>query len=417
MKSEELFKEAQNYLPGGVNSPVRAYKPYPFFAKEAKGSKIIDVDGNSYIDYCLAYGPLVLGHANEKIIGKVAEQLKIGSAYGVPTENEIKLAKLVIKKVPCAEMVRFVNSGTEATMSAIRLARAATGKKKIIKFEGSYHGAHDYVLVKSGSGAAGLPDSPGVPEDTTKNTVLIPFNDEEAVVDLIEREKNDIAAIIVEPIMGNVGFIPPKEDYLKFLREMTGQNNIILIFDEVITGFRIAEGGAQEYFGVTPDLVTFGKILGGGFPIGALAGKKEIMEMIAPAGTVYQAGTFNGNPVSITAGLAMLNQLNDNFYAESKRKGKMIRTGIQDILSDNNLNFKISGLSSMFQLYFTDKEVYDYISAKSADTEKFNQYFQTLLKNGVFIPPSQFECCFISSMHDNEDIQKTLEAVEKAIKV
>jgi glutamate-1-semialdehyde 2,1-aminomutase len=417
MKSEELFKEAQNYLPGGVDSPVRAYKPYPFFAKEAKGSKIIDVDGNSYIDYCLAYGPLVLGHANEKIMGKVVEQLKIGSAYGVPTENEIKLAKLVIKKVPCAEMVRFVNSGTEATMSAIRLARAATSKKKIIKFEGSYHGAHDYVLVKSGSGAAGLPDSPGVPEDTTKNTVLIPFNDKEAAVDLIEREGNDIAAIIVEPIMGNVGFIPPKEDYLKFLREITGQNNIILIFDEVITGFRIAEGGSQEYFGVTPDLVTFGKILGGGFPIGALAGKKELMEMIAPAGNVYQAGTFNGNPVSITAGLAMLNQLNDDFYAESERKGNMIRTGIQDILSDNNLDFKIAGLSSMFQLYFTDKEVYDYASAKSADTEKFNQYFQNLLKNGVFVPPSQFECCFISSMHDNDDIQKTLEAVEKAIKV
>lgn len=417
MKSEELFKEAQNYLPGGVDSPVRAYKPYPFFAKEAKGSKIVDVDGNSYVDYCLAYGPLVLGHANEKIMDKVAEQLKIGSAYGVPTENEIELAKLVIKKVPCAEMVRFVNSGTEATMSAIRLARAATGKKKIIKFEGSYHGAHDYVLVKSGSGAVGLPDSPGVPEDTTKNTVLIPFNDEEAAVDLIKREGNDIAAIIVEPIMGNVGFIPPKEDYLKFLREITSQNDIILIFDEVITGFRIAEGGAQEYFGVTPDLVTFGKILGGGFPIGALAGEKELMEMIAPAGTVYQAGTFNGNPVSITAGLAMLNQLNDDFYAESDRKGNMIRTGIQDILSDNNLDFKIVGLSSMFQLYFTDKEVYDYASAKSADTEKFDQYFQTLLKNGVFIPPSQFECCFISSMHDNEDIQKTLEAVEKAINI
>ena len=415
MKSEELFKEAQNYLPGGVDSPVRAYKPYPFFAKEAGGSKIIDVDGNSYIDYCLAYGPLVLGHANEKIMEKVAEQLKIGSAYGVPTENEIKLAKLVIKKVPCAEMVRFVNSGTEATMSAIRLARA-TGKKKIIKFEGSYHGAHDYVLVKSGSGAVGLPDSPGVPEDTTKNTVLIPFNDEEAVVDLIKREENDIAAIIVEPIMGNVGFIPPKGDYLKFLREITSQNNIILIFDEVITGFRIAEGGAQEYFGVTPDLVTFGKILGGGFPIGALAGKKEFMEMIAPAGNVYQAGTFNGNPVSITAGLAMLNQLNDDFYAESERKGNLIRTGIQDILSDNSLDFKVAGLSSMFQLYFTDKEVYDYTSAKSADTEKFNQYFQTLLKNGVFIPPSQFECCFISSMHDNKDIQKTLEAVEKGVK-
>ena len=416
MKSEELFKEAQNYLPGGVDSPVRAYKPYPFFAKEAHGSKIVDVDGNSYIDYCLAYGPLVLGHANPKIMDKVTEQLKIGSAYGVPTENEIELAKLVIKKVPCAEMVRFVNSGTEATMSAIRLARAATGKKKIIKFEGSYHGAHDYVLVKSGSGAVGLPDSPGVPEDTTKNTVLVPFNDEEAVTNLIKREGNDIAAVIVEPIMGNIGFIPPKNEYLKFLREITSQNNIILIFDEVITGFRIAEGGAQEYFGITPDLVTFGKILGGGFPIGALAGKKEFMEMIAPAGTVYQAGTFNGNPVSITAGLAMLNQLNNNFYTESERKGKMMRTGIQDILSDNNLDFKVAGLSSMFQLYFTDKEVYDYNSAKSADTEKFNHYFHTLLKNGVFIPPSQFECCFISYMHDNEDIQKTLEAVAKAIK-
>jgi glutamate-1-semialdehyde 2,1-aminomutase len=416
MKSEELFKEAQNYLPGGVDSPVRAYKPYPFFAKEAHGSKIIDVDGNSYIDYCLAYGPLVLGHANQKIMNKIAEQLKIGSAYGVPTENEIKLAKLVIKKVPCAEMVRFVNSGTEATMSAIRLARAATGKKKIIKFEGSYHGAHDYVLVKSGSGAVGLPDSPGVPGDTTKNTVLVRFNDEEAVVDLIKREGNEIAAIIVEPIMGNIGFIPPKEDYLKFLREITSQNDIILIFDEVITGFRIAEGGAQEYFGVTPDLVTFGKILGGGFPIGALAGKKELMEMIAPSGTVYQAGTFNGNPVSITAGLAMLNQLNNGFYVESNKKGNTLRNGIQDILNDKDLDFKVAGLSSMFQIYFTDKEVYDYTSAKSADTEKFNQYFHTLLKNGVFIPPSQFECCFISSMHDKEDIQKTLEAVEKAIK-
>ena len=416
MKSEELFKEAQNYLPGGVDSPVRAYKPYPFFAKEAHGSKIIDVDGNSYIDYCLAYGPLVLGHANEKIMDKVAEQLKIGSAYGVPTENEIELAKLVIKKVPCAEMVRFVNSGTEATMSAIRLARAATGKKKIIKFEGSYHGAHDYVLVKSGSGAVGLPDSPGVPEDTTKNTILVGFNNKEAVADLIEREGDDIAAIIVEPIMGNIGFIPPKGDYLKFLREITRQNDIILIFDEVITGFRIAEGGAQEYFGVTPDLVTFGKILGGGFPIGGFAGKKELMEMISPAGTVYQAGTFNGNPISITAGIAMLNQLNNDFYVESNKKGNTLRNGIQDILNDKDLDFKVAGLSSMFQIYFTDKEVYDYTSAKSADTKKFNQYFHTLLKNGVFIPPSQFECCFISSMHEGEDIQKTLEAVEKAIK-
>lgn len=416
MKSEELFKEAKSYLPGGVDSPVRAYKPYPFFAKEAKGSKIFDVDGNSYIDYCLAYGPLVLGHANEKIMQEVANQLKIGSAYGVPTEKEIELAKLVIKKVPCAEMVRFVNSGTEATMSAIRLARAVTGKKKIIKFEGSYHGAHDYVLVKSGSGAVGLPDSPGVPEDTTKNTVLIPFNDEEAVINLVEKEGNEIAALIVEPIMGNIGFIPPKGDYLKFLRKVTEENNIILIFDEVITGFRIAEGGAQEYFGVIPDLVTLGKIIGGGFPMGALAGKKELMEMIAPAGTVYQAGTFNGNPVSVTAGIAMLNQLNNDFYDEMNEKGNILRTGIQGILDDNDLNFKVTGLSSMFQIYFTDNDVYDYISAKSADTEKFNQYFHTLIKKGVFIPPSQFECCFLSLAHDEEDIQKTLNAINDVMK-
>lgn len=415
MKSEELFNEAKNYLPGGVDSPVRAYKPYPFFAKHSKGSKIFDVDGNAYIDYCLAYGPLVLGHANYKIIQEVKRQLEQGTAFGVPTEKEIELAKLVIKKVPCAEMVRFVNSGTEATMSAIRLARAATGKKKIIKFEGSYHGAHDYVLVKSGSGAAGLPDSPGVPEDTTKNTVLVPFNDENALNELIQKDE-DIAAIIVEPIMGNIGCIPPRDGYLKFLRKITEENNIILIFDEVITGFRIAKGGAQEYFGVTPDLVTLGKILGGGFPMGALAGKKKLMEMVAPAGTVYQAGTFNGNPISVTAGLAMLKQLDSSFYNELDKKGSKMRNGLMDLLAFNGFDFKVAGLSSMFQIYFTDSEVFDYNGAKSADTEKFNIYFHELLKKGVFIPPSQFECCFISLMHDNEDIDKTLEAVDSALK-
>ncbi len=410
MKSEELFNEAKNYLPGGVDSPVRAYKPYPFFAKHGKGSKLFDVDGNAYIDYCLAYGPLVLGHANNEIIKAVKDQLEMGSAYGVPTEKEIELAKLVIKKVPCAEMVRFVNSGTEATMSAIRLARAVTDKKKIIKFEGSYHGAHDYVLVKSGSGAVGLPDSPGVPEDTTKNTILVPFNDEESLADLIEND-DDIAAIIVEPIMGNIGCIAPKEGYLKFLRQITEENNIILIFDEVITGFRIAEGGAQEYFDVIPDIVTLGKILGGGFPMGAIAGKKEFMEMIAPSGNVYQAGTFNGNPISVTAGLAMLKQLDSKFYAEMDKKGDILRAQIQDILDDNNLNYKLAGLSSMFQIYFTESEVYDYNSAKSADTNAFNKYFHTLLKEGVFIPPSQFECCFLSFMHNEDDIQKTAETI------
>ena len=309
MKSEELFAYAKNYLPGGVNSPVRAFKPYPFFASKAEGSRLFSVDGNSYIDYCLAYGPLVLGHAYPPVVDAVKKQLLKGSAYGVPTENEIKLAKEVIKRIPCAEMVRFVNSGTEATMSAIRLARAVTGKKKIVKFEGAYHGAHDYVLVKSGSGAIGLPDSPGVPEETTENTILIPFNNKEAVSDLFNRESEDLAAIILEPVMGNVGCIPPKKGYLEFLRKITSENNVILIFDEVITGFRIDAGGAQEYFGVTPDLVTLGKILGGGFPMGALAGKKEFMERIAPLGDVYQAGTFNGNPISITAGLETLKLL------------------------------------------------------------------------------------------------------------
>lgn len=417
MISEDLFNEAKKFLPGGVNSPVRAYKPYPFFAERGEGSRIYDVDGNSYVDYCLAYGPLVLGHADPSIIGAVSKQLEKGTAYGVPTENEIKLAKQVVKRVPCADMIRFMNSGTEATMSAIRLARAATNRNKIVKFEGSYHGAHDYVLVKSGSGAAGLPDSPGVPEDTTKNTVLVPFNDEEAVAELIESEKDEIAAIIVEPVMGNIGCIPPKKGYLEFLRKITSENGIILVFDEVITGFRIAEGGAQDYFGVTPDLVTFGKILGGGFPMGALAGKRELMEMIAPSGNVYQAGTFNGNPVSIKAGLAMLKQLDSNFYTTMNSKGQKLRKGLADVLGDNGLNFHVAGLSSMFQIYFKEGDVLDYKDAKAADTRGFTAYFNKLLEGGVFIPPSQFECCFLSRAHSDDDIQLTLKTVDEALKV
>lgn len=416
MNSEQLFEESKKFLPGGVDSPVRAIKPYPFFAEKAKGSKITDVDGNSYIDYCLAYGPMVLGHSNPEVISEVEKQLVKGSAYGVPTEKEIELAKMVVKRVPCADMVRFVNSGTEATMSAIRLARAAKSKNKIIKFEGAYHGAHDYVLVKSGSGAAGLPDSPGVPEETTRNTLLIPFNNEEAVSEIINKNKDTIAAIIIEPIMGNVGFIPPKKGFLEFLREITLENDITLIFDEVITGFRIAQGGAQEYFKVTPDLVTFGKILGGGFPIGAIAGKKEYMEMIAPSGSVYQAGTFNGNPISITAGLATLKQLDHKFYNDMNFKGNNFREGIDNILEDNNLNYQVAGLSSMFQIYLTDKTVWNYDDAKTANTDKFETYFKTLLNGGVFVPPSQFECCFLSKMHDKEDIERTLSIIDEAMK-
>ena len=416
MKSEELFQIAKKFLPGGVDSPVRSYKPYPFFAERSEGPYIYDVDKNNYIDYCLAYGPLVLGHTHPDVMESVKEQLELGSAFGVPTEKEIELAKLVVNKIPCAEMVRFVNSGTEATMSAVRLARAYTGRKKIIKFEGSYHGAHDYVLVKSGSGAMGLPDSLGVPEETTSNTLVIPFNSREAVDSLIEKQSQEIAAIIVEPVMGNVGCIPPREGYLKFLREVTAEHDIVLIFDEVITGFRVAEGGAQEYYNVTPDLVTLGKILGGGFPIGALAGKKELMGMLTPLGGVYQAGTFNGNPISITAGLTTLKLLNHNFYEELNHKGDYIRSGISDILEDNNLEYKIAGLSSMYQLYFTDKDVWNYMDAKSSDTKMFDQYFHNLLKEGVFIQPSQFECCFISLMHEKSELDTTLEAMKQSIK-
>ena len=416
MKSEELFNEAKKYLPGGVDSPVRAFKPYPFFAEKASGSHIQDVDGKDYIDYCLAYGPLILGHSNPRIVEAVKKQVELGTTYGVPTQKEIELAKLVTRRVPCADMVRFVNSGTEATMSAIRLARAVTGRKKIVKFEGSYHGAHDYVLVKSGSGAMGLPDSPGVPEETTKNTILIPFNDVEAVEDLIINQGENIATIIVEPVMGNVGCIPPKNGYLEFLRRITSENGIILIFDEVITGFRLAEGGAQEYYGVTPDLVTYGKILGGGFPIGALSGKKEYMERIVPSGDVYQAGTFNGNPISVTAGIAALEQLDKKFYTELEKKGQYLRKGIEDILGEQDLNYKVVGLASMFQIYFTDRDVYDYQDAKTANTGNFDAYFHKLLDNGVFIPPSQFECCFISLKHSTYDLESTLGAIEEALK-
>ncbi|AEF96644.1 glutamate-1-semialdehyde 2,1-aminomutase [Methanotorris igneus] len=417
-KSKALFEEAQKYLVKGVNSPVRYFKPYPFFVQKAKDCYLFDVDGNKYIDYCLAYGPMVLGHANEAIINAVKEQLELGTAYGCPTEKEIILAKEVINRVPCAEMVRFVNSGTEATMSAIRLARGVTGRKKIIKFDGAYHGAHDYVLVKSGSGALthGTPNSPGIPEETTKNTILVPFNDEEAIEKVIKDNKDEIACLIVEPVMGNVGCILPKEGYLKFLREITEENGIILIFDEVITGFRLAKGGAQEYYGVIPDLATLGKILGGGFPIGAIVGKKEIMEQMSPSGPIYQAGTFNGNPVSITAGIETLKQLDDKFYKETTKTAEKLANCLREVSERYNIPAKVYNIASMFQIYFNDKEVLNYEIAKQSDTERFMKYFWNLLENGVFVPPSQFECCFTSIKHNDEVVEKTMNAIEEAFK-
>jgi len=416
MKSEELFIESKKYLPGGVSSPIRAFKPYPFFAKKGKGSKLYDVDGNSYIDYCLAYGPLILGHANPEITVSVSEAIKNGTTYGVPTENELILAKEIINRVPCAEMVRFVNSGGEATMSAIRLARGYTSKNKIVKFEGAYHGAHDYCLVKTGSGATTLPDSAGIPEDTTKNTLSVPFNDIKAIEDLIKKEGNNIACIIMEVVMGNIGCIEPKAGYLEFLRKITKENNILLIFDEVITGFRLAKGGAGEYYNVKPDLVTFGKIIGGGFPMGAFAGTKEIMEMIAPNGPVYQAGTLSGNPISVSAGITTLKLLNDKFYKEINEKGDYLRNNIKDTIEDLNLDLKPVGLGSMFQIYFNSKEVLNYTDAKESDSEKFLLYFKELLKNGVFIPPSQFEANFISIKHTKEDLDLSSITIENSLK-
>lgn len=417
MNSQELFEESKKIIPGGVSSPVRAFKPYPFFVDKGEGSHIYDVDGNSYIDHCLAYGPLILGHADKTVVSDLTNQLTMGTAYGAPTENEIKLSREVINRIPSAEMVRFTNSGTEATMSAIRVARGFTKRDKIVKFEGAYHGAHDYCLVKGGSGAACLPDSLGIPVDTTKNTLTVPFNDEEALTELIEKEGENIACIIMEVVMGNIGCVEPKDGYLEFLRKITEENGIVLIFDEVITGFRLATGGAQEYYGVTPDMTTLGKIVGGGLPMGAFCGKKEIMELVAPNGPVYQAGTFSGNPISVQAGLSTLKQLNKDFYNSLNKKGEFLRSNIRDIVDELSLDISPVGLGSMFQIYFNPNEVTNYAEAQESDSERFLVYFRQLLKEGVFIPPSQFECNFISSAHEMEDLEKTANAIRESLKV
>lgn len=417
MNSQELFEESKKIIPGGVSSPVRAFKPYPFFVAKGEGSHIYDVDGNSYVDHCLAYGPLILGHADKTVVSDLTNQLTMGTAYGAPTENEIKLSREVINRIPSAEMVRFTNSGTEATMSAIRVARGFTKRDKIVKFEGAYHGAHDYCLVKGGSGAACLPDSLGIPVDTTKNTLTVPFNDEEALIELIEKEGENIACIIMEVVMGNIGCVEPKDGYLEFLRKITEENGIVLIFDEVITGFRLATGGAQEYYGVTPDMTTLGKIVGGGLPMGAFCGKKEIMELVAPNGPVYQAGTFSGNPISVQAGLSTLKQLNKDFYTSLNKKGEFLRSNIHDIVDELSLDISPVGLGSMFQIYFNPNEVTNYAEAQESDSERFLVYFRQLLKEGVFIPPSQFECNFISSAHEMEDLEKTANAIRESLKV
>lgn len=418
MGSKELFKEAERVLVGGVNSPVRAMKPYPFFTKEARRCRLYDIDGREYIDYCLGYGPLILGHAYPKIVERVREQIEKGGVYGTPTELEVKFAEKIVDLVPSAEMVRFVNTGTEATMGAIRLARGCTRKNRIIKFEGAFHGAHDYVLVKAGSGATthGIPDSLGIPEETTRNTLLVPFNSEEAIEKIVKKEK-DIACIILEPIIGNAGCILPKDGYLQFLREISKENDILLIFDEVITGFRVSLGGAQEYYNVTPDITTLGKIIGGGLPIGAITASKKIMENLSPVGKVYQAGTFNGNPMSMIAGYTAISELEDGeVYKKVNMLGDRIRKGLEEISSDLDLKARVYGIASMFQIYFTDKEVIDYRSALSADKDFFLRFQRKMLSRGIFFPPSQYECNFISYAHDEVEIESTLRTAEEVLK-
>lgn len=417
--SERLFKRAKKLIPGGVNSPVRAFEPYPFFTKSAKGSHITDVDGQEYIDYCLGYGPLILGHAPSVVVEAVKEQLGNGTLYGTPSEPEVELAELICKIVPSAEMVRLVSTGGEATMSAIRLARGFTGRKKIIKFEGCYHGAHDAVLVKAGSGAEtfGMPDSLGVPEETARNTVVVPFNNAEAFEAAMKKEQKELAAVIVEPAIGNIGVVLPKKGFLRVLREVTLRYGVVLIFDEVITGFRLALGGAQEYYGVKPDLTTLGKIMGGGFPMAAYAGREDIMRMIAPSGKVYQAGTFSGNPISVCAGLATLRVLRDrkNFYSEMEGKCEKLVRALEGVAEDLGLKVQVNHVGSMFQMFLTEEPVFDYESAKKSDSRKFMVMHRKLLDGGVLVPPSQFETCFLSVAHSDRDLKETVECYRKTL--
>jgi glutamate-1-semialdehyde 2,1-aminomutase len=419
-KSEHLYRRAREVIPGGVNSPVRNYSPYPLFIASAKRSRFRTVDGEEYLDYCMAYGALLDGHAQEEIVEAVQKAMGRGSIYGQPTEMEVELASLIRSLVPSMEMLRLVNSGTEATMHSLRLARGFTGRQKILKFEGGYHGAHDSVLVKAGSRAStlGTPNSEGISREVARDTIVSKFNDEQLTTKIIEDYADELAAVIVEPVMGNMGPILPRTGFLETLRKITREEQVILIFDEVITGFRIALGGAQEYYKIRPDITVLGKILGGGLPIAAFGGRREIMEKLAPLGGVYQAGTFSGNPVSVAASLATLQSLKrraGHLYPMLEKTGEELRKGISDLIESQKLAAQVSGLSSMFQIFFTDHQVADHDSAKRSDTTRFSKYFQSLLASRVFVPPSQFETCFLATTHTEDEIQVTLEAIGSAL--
>jgi len=418
-KSIEAFKEAQTLMPGGVNSPVRAFKSVnmdPIFMERGKGSKIYDIDGNEYIDYVLSWGPLILGHSNDRVVEALKKTAEMGTSFGAPTLLENELAMLVKERVPSIEIVRMVNSGTEATMSALRLARGYTGRNKILKFEGCYHGHGDSLLIKAGSGVAtlGLPDSPGVPEGIAKNTVTVQYNDLEGVRVAFEQFGDDIACIIVEPVAGNMGLVPPLPGFLEGLREITTEYGALLIFDEVMTGFRVGYNCAQGYFNITPDLTCLGKVIGGGLPVGAYGGKAEIMKQIAPSGSIYQAGTLSGNPLAMTAGLETLSQLTPEHYEEFIRKGDMLEKGIKAAAEKYEIPLTFNRAGSMIGFFFTNEKVINYETAKSSNLEFFAEYYRQMADQGIFLPPSQFEGLFLSTEHSNEDIEKTIQAVEVA---
>lgn len=421
-KSNTLFEKARQFIPGGVNSPVRAFKSVgtnPLFIQKAKGSKIWDVDGNKYIDYVGSWGPMILGHSHPQIIEAIKKAAESGTSFGAPTELEVKMAELICQIMPSIEMVRMVNSGTEATMSAIRLARAYTRRNKIIKFEGCYHGHADSFLIKAGSGALtlGVPDSPGVPAGIATDTLTAKFNNIESVKNIIEEKNNEIAAIIVEPVVGNMGCIPPKGNFLKELRDLCTREKILLIFDEVMTGFRVSLGGAQELYGIKPDITTLGKIIGGGLPVGAYGGKKETMQMVAPSGPMYQAGTLSGNPLAMAAGFEMLSILSSDgsVYKTLEERSSQLEDGMQDSLRKLGLNYQINRVGSMFTLFFTENKVVDYKSAKQSDTAKFGKFFNEMLSRGIYLAPSQFEAAFVSAAHSVDDIEKTNEAFKQAL--
>ncbi len=420
-RSEALFEEAQKYLPGGVDSPVRAFKSVggiPPFMVKGKGSKIYDVDGNEFIDYICSWGPLILGHSHPQVLDAIKRVAELGTSFGAPTELEITLAKMVTTAIPSIEMVRFVNSGTEATMTALRLARAYTEKDKVVKFAGGYHGHADGLLVKGGSGMAtlSLPNCPGVPTKYAENTLVASYNDAQSVAKLFESYPKEIAAVIVEPIAANMGLIPPQPAFLESLRSITRENGALLIFDEVISGFRVNYGGAQALYDITPDLTCLGKIIGGGLPIGAYGGKREIMSMIAPAGPVYQAGTLSGNPLAVTAGIETLNVLSQpGVYEQLERTTSLLEAGIRKAISSLNMKIQVSRLASLLTIFFTDNLLTDYDSVSGADTDLFGRFHQQLLKKGIYWPPSQFEAAFISLAHSKEDIQTTIDKISEAL--